>query len=338
MATEIRDGLNRLSDCVHVYMQLEGGWGANNTALLVSRGESLLVDTLCDLPRMRRMLAAMREADAGARQIGDIVLTHWHVDHVHGICESSVIGSRVHASRACADWMANLPPKAWLAMVDSLEGDAREYLHNAIGKDRFDFSGLVYRKPDNVFTGRVDLKVGDCDVEVLEMSPAHTLSDSIVHIPAESTVHIGDLISAGRHQGVQWPYPSNLIKACDVILGLGAETIIPGHGRLLDPQDIRDTSEYMHFMIEKGRECYDKEMTYEQAYDHILRNLGPYRSLRNPQTVYFLCKMMYREFAGITWDHVRRNYPEYLETSYRINQEGRERYPELFASRGGAAS
>jgi glyoxylase-like metal-dependent hydrolase (beta-lactamase superfamily II) len=315
-------------------MQLEGGWGANHTALLVSKGESLLIDTTCDLPRMRRMLEAMRAADSAARHIGSIVLTHWHVDHVHGICESSVRESTVYASQACADWMANLPPKAWLAMVDSLEGTARESLMNAIGKDRFDFSGLTYRKPDQIFTDKVDLTVGDCKVQVLEMQPAHTLSDSIVHIPDEGTVHIGDLVTAGRHTGVQWPHPSNLIKACQTILSLGAETIIPGHGRMLRPTDIANTIEYMQFMLGKGRECYDRELTFEQAYDHIVRNLGPYKHLRGPQGIYFLCKMMYCEFSGDTRDHVRRNYPDYLETSYRLDKEVRQRFPELFAENG----
>jgi len=338
MTKEVHDGLNRLSDRVYAFMQTEGGWGANHTALVVSKGESLLIDATCDLPRMRRMLGQMREAEPkAAASIGSIVPTPWHVGHVHGICESSVKSSKVYASQACADWMANLPPKAWLAMVDSLEGVARESLMNAIGKNRFDFSGLTYRKPDEIFTDRVDLTVGDCKVEVLEMKAAHTLSDSLVHIPSDSTVHIGDLITAGRHHGVQWPYPSNLIKACDAILGLGAEMIIPGHGRLLTRKDIQDTSEYMQFMLQKGRECYDQKLSIDQAYDRIVRNLGPYKHLKGPQGVYFLCKMMYCEFAGDTQDHVRRNYPDYLETSYRLDREVRTRFPELFTSDAGAA-
>lgn len=329
MGTVINDGLNRLSDRVYAYMQLEGGWGANHTALLVSRGETLLIDTTCDLPRMRRMLAAMRDAEPDAKRIGSIVLTHWHVDHVHGICEASVKQSQVYATQLCADWMANLPPKAWLAMVDSLEGVARESLMNAIGKDRFDFSGLEYRKPDHIFTGRVDLTVGDCKVEVLEMKPAHTASDSLVHIPDEGVVHIGDLITAGRHTGVQWPHPTHLIDAARVILELGAETIIPGHGRMLTRGDIQNTIEYMQFMIEKGRDCYERGLSIDQAYEHIARNLGPYKHLRGPTGIYFLCKMMYAEFKGDTLDHVRRNYPDYLETSYRLDRELRTRFPEL---------
>jgi glyoxylase-like metal-dependent hydrolase (beta-lactamase superfamily II) len=226
--------------------------------------------------------------------------------------------------------MANLPPKAWLAMVDSLEGVARQSLLGAIGENRFDFSGLFYRKPDRIYTQRIELTVGDCRVEVLEMDPSHTASDSLVHIPAEGVVHIGDLVTAGRHSGVQFPHPSNLIKACQTILSLGAATIIPGHGRVLQPRDIGHTIEYMQFMLAKGRECYEREMTIEQAYDHICRDLGPYKMLRGPQGVYFLCKMMYCEFTGDTRDHVRRNYPEYLETSYRLDREVRQRFPELF--------
>src|SRR3954449_10355632 len=101
MTKAITDGLNRLSDRVYAFMQLEGGWGANHTALVVSKGESLLIDTLCDLPRTRRMLAEMRSAEPAAGHIGSIVLTHWHVDHVHGVCEASLKESAVYASQAC---------------------------------------------------------------------------------------------------------------------------------------------------------------------------------------------------------------------------------------------
>jgi cyclase len=332
VAIETQEGLNRVSDRVYAYMQF-GGWGFNNTALFVDHGAAMLVDTTCDLPRMNRMLGAMTAAEPAAQHLDSIVLTHWHVDHVHGICSDKVKDTPVYATEKCADWMANLPPKAWVAMIESLPADAKAQIMKAIG-NHFDFAGLEYREPDEIFTDRIELSVGDCRIDVMEMAPAHTASDTLVHFPDESTIHIGDLISAGRHQGVQWPHPSNFVKACDVILSTGAETIIPGHGRLLDRGDVANAKEYMEFMVDKARTCFDKGMTFEQAYDVIVRNLGPYRHLRNPQSLYFLCKMAYREFEGNTWDHVRRNYPEYLRESARIEREFEEKYAHLLEPKG----
>jgi hypothetical protein len=44
--------------------------------------------------------------------------------------------------------------------------------------------------------------------------------------------------------------------------------------------------------------------------------------------------MMYCEFSGDTRDHVRRNYPDYLETSHRLDREVKQRFPELFVEDG----
>ena len=69
--------------------------------LVVDGDQSLLVDTLFDLPLTREMLAAMRDAAPAAREIDTLVNTHANGDHCYG--NELVEGAEIIASTACAD-------------------------------------------------------------------------------------------------------------------------------------------------------------------------------------------------------------------------------------------
>lgn len=322
-------GLHRVSDKCYAYMQPDGSWGLNNTAFVASGGEAMMIDTACDIPVTERMLHAFSAAEPSA-EISTIELTHWHVDHVHGVSAPALKDKRIVATRICADWMANLPPQRWLESIEALEGDAKRQIEHLIG-DKFDFSGLRYVPPTDIFEGRLDVTIGDCKVGILEGKPCHTRSDSMVHIPQEGVVHTGDLIRAGSHVGLQFPFMSNLLGLIDQMLAWKAAVYIPGHGPLLNEQDVRDIKTYLLFLQSEARRRYDAGVDLDQATDEILRNLGPYKSLRGAENLYFTVKMLYREFGGDTTDHVRRDYPGYLSKQWSLRKSVPEKYPELFA-------
>lgn len=330
-------GLHRVSDKCYAYMQPPGNWGLNNTAFLVSGGETLMMDTGCDIPLTDRMLAAMAQAEPAANQVANVVLTHWHVDHVHGINAPRLRASRIHASRICADWMANLPPKRWLEAIGSLEGDAKRQMDHLIG-NKFDFAGLDYVPPTDIYENSTQFETGGCAVKVIEGKPCHTRSDSIVHIPTEGVVHSGDLISAGRHVGLQFPFMRNLLELVDLMLSWDAAVYIPGHGPLLDVKDLRDIKAYLQFMQEEARRRYDAGMAVEAATEDILRNLGPYKTLRGAENLFFTIQMLYCEFAGDTTDHVRRDYPGYLAKQWELRKSVPQKFPDLFTGNAGEPS
>jgi glyoxylase-like metal-dependent hydrolase (beta-lactamase superfamily II) len=323
-------GLHQVSGKCYAYMQPPGNWGLNNTAFLVSRGETLMMDTGCDIKLTERMLDTIAAVEPAASKVGTVVLTHWHVDHVHGINAPRLRGSRIYATRICADWMANLPPKRWLEAIGSLEGDAKRQIEHLLG-DKFDFNGLDYIPPTDIFEGGTQFDLGGCQVKVVEGKPCHTRSDSVVHIPDEGVVHSGDLVSAGRHVGLQFPFMKNLLDLVDLMISWDARVYIPGHGPLLDAADLRDIKTYLQFMQSEARKRYDSGMAVEAATDDILRNLGPYKELRGAENLFFTIRMLYCEFSGDTADHVRRDYPGYLAKQWELRKSVPRKFPELFA-------
>jgi len=329
---EYTTGLHRVTEGVWAYLQPDGSWGLNNTALLVSKGESMMMDTTSDVPRTQLMLNAFAKADPGAaKTINTVILTHWHMDHVHGVNAPELRASRIYASKICADWMRDLPPKKWLAAIAALEGDARKMMEHNIA-DKFDFSGLDYVPPTDIFEGDIELKVGDRKVIITEQKPAHTRSDSIIWVPEEGVAHTGDLIGKARHQGTQFPFMSNLIATVRKVIAWEPKVVVPGHGPLMNLQDVKDVLEYCLFIQGEARKRYDAGLPLQQATDDILANMSrtKYKNYKGAFNLFFTVKMLYCEFAGDTADHVRRNYPEYLATAWRNRREVPEKYPELF--------
>jgi cyclase len=323
-------GLHRMTEGTYAYMQPDGSWGLNNAMLLVSRGESLLVDVLCDLPHTRTMLQAIAKDVPEAKKISKVLLTHWHCDHTFGASVDELQDSTIVASRICADYLATNPPGAWLAAQAELRGDALKQ-HEKWTKGRFDFTGVKYRPVDETFDGETELTIGDRKVIVVESKPCHTRSDSIVFVPDEGVAHTGDLVMGKRHVSMQYPFISNLIDAVKVLVSWSAEIYLTGHGPAMNLAQMKQFLEYTYFLQDKVKGYYQAGMTVEDATDDLLRNLGPYRSWTSPHGIYFTIQMGYHELAGdkdIFW---RRNNPEFIATVWRVGEMLPKKHKELFA-------
>jgi glyoxylase-like metal-dependent hydrolase (beta-lactamase superfamily II) len=322
-------GLHPITKHSYAYMQPDGSWGLNNTMVFVDGGESLLVDTLCDLPLTHKMLAAMA-AHPDARRIDKLLLTHWHCDHTFGASAEELASTRIIASRICTDYMASNPPKAWLGAVDELRGDARKQMDVWLA-GRFDFTGVRHRAPDEIFEGQTEITVGGQKAIVVETKPSHTRSDSVIFFPGDGVAHTGDLVAIDRHVGMQYPGIANLIAAVELMIGWGAEVYVTGHGPAARLADVQAYLDYLKFLQHQIKGLYDRGLSVDDATDELLRNLGPYWSRRHPGALYFTVKMGFCELAGDLHNFSRRNNPDFAATVWRLSKELPRRHPELFA-------
>ena len=173
-------GLHEVGDGLFAYLQPDGGWGWSNAGLITASGTSLLVDTLYDLRLTREMLGAMASVTA-ASPIDAALNTHANPDHCFGN-ELLPAAAEIYASAATAREMGDVSPE----LLHTLKGadlppDLRAFVDLAFGP--FDFSNITVRPPSQTFTGRLDIRVGDRRVSFIELGPAHTGGDTIVHVP-----------------------------------------------------------------------------------------------------------------------------------------------------------
>ena len=246
MPTDYTLGLHELGDGCFAYLQPDGGWGWSNAGLIVGDGQSLLVDTLFDLQLTAAMLDAMARAVVGA-PIDTVVNTHANGDHCYGNTE--VVRRRpgvdIVASTATAHEMPEVPP-AMLAALNQAPGEVGDLFRSFFGE--FHFDGIELALPTQTFDHRLELDVGGRRVELIEVGPAHTAGDTIVHVPDAGTVYTGDILFIGGTP-IVWAGPlSNWVAACDLMLDLDVDTVVPGHGPLTDTAGIVAVRDYLSFV------------------------------------------------------------------------------------------
>lgn len=287
-------GLHDLGNNVYAYLQPDGSWGWSNAGLIVDGDQSLLVDTLFDLRLTQDMLTAMRAAAPAAASINTLVNTHANGDHYFG--NELVQGAEIIASQACADEMGELPPERLAEMMKAAPsmGELGEYLSEILGP--FQFEGITATLPTRTFEDRLDLKVGDKDVQLIQVGPAHTRGDVLAYVPSDRTIFTGDILFIDGTP-LMWNGPvANWIKACDLMVDLDLETVVPGHGPITDKRGVAAVKSYLQYIEGEARKRYDAGMSWTQAANDIA--LGEYSAWGDAERIAVNVNTLYKEFSG----------------------------------------
>jgi glyoxylase-like metal-dependent hydrolase (beta-lactamase superfamily II) len=289
-------GLHDLGNGLWAYLQPDGSWGWSNAGLIVDGDRSLLVDTLFDLALTREMLDAMRRASPAAESIDVLVNTHANGDHCFG--NQLVSGARIVTSTASAHEMAETGPGRLAQLMSQAEslGETGDYLRRIFGP--FDFEGITLTLPNQTFDGETTLHVGGKEVRLYEVGPAHTRGDLLVHVPGDRAVFTGDILFVDGHP-IIWAGPiGNWQRACDRILAMDVESIVPGHGPLTDKDGVRRLRGYLDYIEREARQRYDAGLPAAEAARDIA--LDDYASWGDAERIVVNVHMLYRELSGAT--------------------------------------
>ena len=141
------------------------------------------------------MLDAMRRVTERS-PIDAAMNTHGNGDHCFGN-ELLPAGAEIYATAGAA---RRAPGRAAAARERAQahrrpRPELAAYIRRIFGP--FDFEGIELRPPSTTFEGRLDLTVGDRAVHLIEVGPAHTDGDAIVHVPDAGVVFTGDILFIG---------------------------------------------------------------------------------------------------------------------------------------------
>ena len=288
-------GLHDLGNGSFAYLQPDGSWGWSNAGLVVDGDQSLLVDTLFDLRLTAEMLETMRDAVPKATASFDqLVNTHANGDHCNG--NELVEGADIIASRATAEEMAAEGPEVLANFKKAAPsmGPAGQFFLDRFGA--FEFEGIERPLPTRTFEGQLDLMVGDKRVSLLEVGPCHTQGDVLVSLPDESLVFTGDILFIDGTP-IMWVGPvSNWIAACNRMIEMEVETVVPGHGPITDVQGVRAMRDYLEYVTAEARGRFDAGMPALEAAQDIA--LGDFDSWGDAERIVVNVVTLYREFSN----------------------------------------
>ncbi len=223
--------LYRLSDRVYIFPYEEERDRPNLGYILGDRW-SLAVDAGHSADHVREFYRALEEKGLPLPAL--TVLTHWHWDHtfgMHMIHGLSLANEKTNEYlKAFRDRIEKEGPGFFLGMHPSIR---REYLRGA---------AVTVVPADMTFRGQMCLDPGGCPVRVFEAPSPHTSDCTLVEVPAEKLLFLGD---ADCGTFPDWVKDRNRSRALiDTIGRTGAEKCVPGHWTVLTAaQVIRDLAD-----------------------------------------------------------------------------------------------
>ena len=303
------EGLYDLGSGVYAWMVPNGSWGEANAGLVVAARESLLIDTLWDVRATRDMLGAMLGV-MGETMLTTVVNTHADGDHFWGnqlVAKAKIITSA--ASRREMDHhtpaaMAKFARLGRLASALPFQDTKRVGHWFQAMCAPYAFHEVVHTPANLTFAGTQSLELSGRKVHLIEVGPAHTQGDLLVHIPDAGVLFASDILFIGSTP-VMWAGPvENWLKALDLILGLDVHTIVPGHGPLTDKEGVAQVKAYWELTAREARKRFDSGIPPVAAACGIVSSPAfrdsPFVDWDSPERMMTNVHVLYRHFRGDT--------------------------------------
>ena len=288
-------GLSDLGNNIYCYLQPDGGWGWSNAGLIADGDESLIVDTLFDEDLTLEMLDSMKSAEPkGMKNIRALINSHSNGDHCNG--NNCVDTEEVISSEATLEEMSHESPEMMAALLKQAPemGTLGKYFLECFGS--FNFEGVTKRLPNTTFTGETQRQVGDKIVELIEVGPAHTNGDVLVHVPSDKVVFTGDILFIEGHP-ILWAGPvKNWINACDRIISMEVDFVVPGHGPVTDNRGVKAVRDYLAYIDTESRERFESGMSALEAAKEI--DLDLFSTWGDGERIAVNVNSLYREYKG----------------------------------------
>ena len=261
-------GVHRVTDSILV-VDAEG-----TNSVVIEGSRSLAVIDTGPGPEAAEAILSAAASAYGRTDVGFVVSTHCHWDHVDG---NQVFGDAVIIARSgCPAAMVRAfndrrrissepepsaappppPPGVTLPPPDGA-GPAR-----AIGpmdEDQRMESGLKERftsvrltLPGITFSDRLTIDLGGRVLSLIAFGDGHSTSDILVVLPEDGVLISGDLFFRGQLPlvtGDGVPDPPRWMAALDLLDEMPKiRTVIPGHGELVTPEDLRFFARYLRWL------------------------------------------------------------------------------------------
>ncbi len=217
--------LNRLTERIWIYPYEEERDRPN---LCYVRGDrwSLAVDAGHSADHTRAFYHALEEESLPLPKL--TVLTHWHWDHtfgmhaVHGLCLANE-----RTNRRLADFRKRLEREGTAFFFSMDERIRREYE---------DGKPVTVTLADLVFDQEMLLDPGGCPVRVFRAESPHTDDSTLIEVPGEKVLFLGDSTCGAFPDWSIDPGPAG--KLAETIRRADPDICLEGHWTPLSPEEV----------------------------------------------------------------------------------------------------
>ncbi|MEZ5704458.1 MAG: MBL fold metallo-hydrolase [Burkholderiaceae bacterium] len=187
----------------------------SNAGFVVTPESVVVIDALGSPKLAERLTAEIRKITP--LPISDVILTHYHADHIYGLQFFKALGARITAHVAAKEYMQSDTARLRL---QASRTDLAPWID--------DKTELV--AADTWIDGPTSLKIGGMLFELDHVGPSHTPEDLTIYVPSERVLFAGDLFFNGRLPFVGKANSSQWIKSLELMLAHDSAAVVLGHG------------------------------------------------------------------------------------------------------------
>jgi cyclase len=257
------------------------GLDGNSVAILSSDGV-LVFDSNGTPAASAAVLADLRTLTRAP--VRYVVNSHWHWDHWYGtetyqqaFPDVRIVTHEKNRAMMMGPAIAFNKPglerqlPAYLANLEK-RAAADPSLAPLLAADRFFLeqkTNVRLAFPNLTFSDRLAIEMGDRHIEVLNFGRGVTPGDTVVHLPKENILLVGDLIVNPVTFALSG-FPSEWLRALERVDALDAATIVTGHGAALNDESLlHATMDVMRILLREGKASREKGLTPDQAKEAI---------------------------------------------------------------------
>jgi len=217
---KINDRVYALLGAIDLPNKQNGGY-ANNVLVIIGNKGVILVDAGSHKTVAEHINKAIRTVTS--KPVTHVLITHHHGDHHLGL--AAFPDAQVIASEYCAKQIQDYG-ESMVRGMSRMTGMKLNNTRPVIPQTRI--------PPKS----RQSMEIDGVRLELITTDTAHTDGDMMVFLPEDGVLASGDVLVHGVNPNTADGHLRKWIGVVDEILNLPVKTVMPGHGALMQPQDI----------------------------------------------------------------------------------------------------
>ena len=174
-----------------------------------------------------------------------VILTHWHWDHVYGLCQLDMPSICSAKTQARLITMSNWKWDPISMQTRLIRGEDIQFCDACIKVEYEDPRTIQVKTADIIFDKFLNMDLGDLSCLFLRLDNDHAEDSTIVFIPEEQLIFLGDITSPNYHDGAEHYTLEGITTLMDALNELNFDKAIHGH------TDVMSKQEWMDFLQEE---------------------------------------------------------------------------------------